>query len=144
LTATIGRLGNQQPTGPHAVAGLARRHDHGNNFTANHFPKKISFRDMALSRAFVREPATNGVIERLFRTLKGQAIHGHVFQTINAVCDAVRYNADWLIEKNGYRSLLDTRAVCLEHVPVERAHSTRSSLLIFDHLYPFKRFRLNG
>ena len=32
----------------------------------------------------------------------------------------------------------------LEHVPFERAHSTRSSLLIFDHLNPFKRFRLNG
>src|SRR3712207_5204860 len=58
---------------------------------------------------FVGEPQTNGVIERLFRTLKEQAIHGRIFRTIDDVRDAVRafvarYNAEWLIEKNGHRS----------------------------------------
>jgi len=32
----------------------------------------------------------------------------------------------------------------LEHIPFERAHHTRFSLLFFDHLYPIKRFRLIG
>ncbi len=31
----------------------------------------------------------NGVIERLFRTLKEQAIHGRIFQTIDEVRDAI-------------------------------------------------------
>jgi len=51
----------------------------------------------------------NGVIERLFRTLKEQVVHGRVFRTIDEVRDAIRtfvtrYNAAWLIEKNGHRS----------------------------------------
>jgi hypothetical protein len=51
----------------------------------------------------------NGVIERLFRTLKEQVVHGRIFQTIDEVRDAVRafvvrYNAEWLIENvNGGR-----------------------------------------
>ena len=61
----------------------------------------------------------NGVIERLFRTLKEQVVHGRVFRTIDEVRDAIRtfvtrYNAEWLIGKNGHRSPLDARAAWLE------------------------------
>src|SRR6187397_1410033 len=70
---------------------------------------------MTPSYAFVGEPETNGVIERFFRTLKEQIVHGRIYQTIDEVRDAVRdfvarYNAEWLIEKNGLRSPDDTRA----------------------------------
>ena len=42
-------------------------------------------------------------------------MHGRIYQTIDEVRDAVRafaarYNAEWLIEKNGHRSPLDMRA----------------------------------
>ena len=99
--------------------GLALRHDHGSNFMADHFQKQARFWGISPSYAFVGEPETNGVIERLFRTLKEQAIHGRVFQTIDEVRDAVRaftasYNAEWLVEKNGYRSPLDARAAWLD------------------------------
>jgi hypothetical protein len=62
----------------------------------------------------------DGVIQRLFRTLKGQIVHGRVCQTIDVVRDAVRavaarYNATWLIAKNGFRSPLDARAAWLGH-----------------------------
>lgn len=102
-----------------AARGLALRHDHGSNFMADHFQKQIRFWGVSPSYAFVGEPETNGVIERLFRTLKEQAIHGRIFQTIDEVRDAVRafatrYNAEWLIEKNGHRSPLDARAAWLE------------------------------
>ena len=102
-----------------AARGLALRHDHGSNFMADHFQKQIRFWGMAPSYAFVGEPETNGVIERLFRTLKEQAIHGRIFQTIDEVRDAIRtfvtrYNAEWLLEKNGHRSPLDARAAWLE------------------------------
>ncbi len=41
-------------------------------------------------------------------------MHGRIFQTIEEARDAVRvsvarYNAEWLIEKNGHRSPADKR-----------------------------------
>ena len=67
------------------------------------------------SYAFVGEPEANDVIERFFRTLKEQVVHGQIYQTVEEVRDAVRdfiarYNAECLIEKNGLRSPCDTRA----------------------------------
>ena len=46
---------------------------------------------------------------------KAQIVHGRIYQTIEDVRDAVRnfvarYNAEWLIEKNGLRSPSDARA----------------------------------
>ena len=66
---------------------------------ADVFQKQMRFWGVAPSYAFVREPETNCVIERLFRTLKEQAIHGRIFQTIDEVRDAARafvarYNAE--------------------------------------------------
>ena len=83
---------------------------------ADHFQQQIRFWGIAPSPAFVAEPETNGVIERLFRTLKEQIVHGRIFQSIAEVRDAVRafvarYNAEWLVEKNGYRSPAQMRAV---------------------------------
>jgi putative transposase len=105
--------------GAGAARGLALRHDHGSNFMADHFQKQVKFWGIAPSYAFVAEPETNGVIERLFRTLKEQAIHGRIFRTIEDVRAAVRdfvarYNAEWLIEKNGYRSPAQMRAAWQE------------------------------
>jgi putative transposase len=102
-----------------AARGLALRHDHGSAFMADHLQKQIQFWGVSPSYAFVGEPETNGVIERLFRTLKEQVVHGRIFRTIDEVRDAVRafvarYNAEWLIEKNGHRSPLDARAAWLE------------------------------
>lgn len=101
--------------GADAARGLALRHDHGSNFMSDAFQKQTRFWGMKPSYAFVAEPETNGVIERLFRTLKEQIVHGRIFQTIEEVRDAVRtfvarYNAEWLIEKNGYRSPAHMRA----------------------------------
>jgi putative transposase len=92
-----------------AVRGLALRHDHGSNFMSDAFQRQIRFWGISPSYAFVGEPETNGVIERLFRTLKEQIVHGRIFQTVDEVRNAVRafvarYNAEWLIEKNGHRS----------------------------------------
>jgi putative transposase len=105
--------------GAGTARGLALRHDHGSNFLADVFQKQIKFWGMAPSYAFVGEPETNGVIERLFRTLKEQVVHGRIFQTIEEVRDAARafvtrYNAEWLIEKNGHRSPDAMRAAWIE------------------------------
>src|SRR6185295_18261636 len=106
---------------PSAARGVALRHDHGSAFLAEHFHNQIRFWGMTPSYAFVGEPETNGVIERFFRTLKEQIVHGRIYQTIDEVRDAVRdfvarYNAEWLIAKNGLRSPSDTRAAWYETV----------------------------
>jgi putative transposase len=92
-----------------AARGLAPRHDHGSAFMADVFRKRVRFWGIAPSYASVGEPGTNGVIERLFRTLKEQVVHGRIFQTIDEVRDTVRSfvarcTAEWLIGKNGHRS----------------------------------------
>ncbi len=99
---------------PGAARGLALRQDHGSNFMAEHFQKQIRSWGIAPSYAFVGEPQTNGVIESFFRTFKEQVVHGRIYQTIDDVRDAVRafvtrYNDQWLIEKNDYRSPNDAR-----------------------------------
>jgi len=97
------------------------RHDHGSAFMAEHFHNQIRFWGMSPSYAFVAEPQTNGVVERFFRTLKEQIVHGRIYQTIDEVRDAVcafidRYNGEWLIEKNGLRSPSDARAAWYQAV----------------------------
>ncbi len=47
--------------------------------------------------------------ERFNRTLKEQVSHGRVYRNLNELQDAVRqfvdrYNAQWLVEKNGFPS----------------------------------------
>ena len=49
---------------PSAARGVALRHDHGSAFLAEHFHNQIRFWGMTPSYVFVREPETNGVIER--------------------------------------------------------------------------------
>lgn len=92
--------------GRDAARGLALRHDHGSAFMSEDFQRQVKAWGMTPSYAFVAQPETNGVIERLFRTFKEQVVHGRIFQTIEEIRDAVRtfvarYNTEWLVEKNG-------------------------------------------
>jgi putative transposase len=92
--------------GRDAARGLALRHDHGSAFMSEDFQRQVKAWGMTPSYAFVAQPETNGVIERLFRTFKEQVVYGRIFQTIEEVRDAVRefvarYNTEWLVEKNG-------------------------------------------
>ena len=91
------------------AVGLSVRMDHGSQYTADHFRGQIKHWGMTESYAFVSEPETNGVAERFFRTLKEQVIYGRIFRNAEEVRKAVaefvkRYNAWWLVEKQGYLS----------------------------------------
>jgi hypothetical protein len=71
--------------------------------------RKLRFWGITPSFAFVAEPGTNGVAERFIRTLKEQAVYARIFRTAAEVGAAVEefvrhYNAQWLVEKNGFRS----------------------------------------
>jgi putative transposase len=101
--------------GAGAARGLALRHDHGSNFLADVFQKQIKFWGMAPSYAFVGEPETNGVIERLFRTLKENFLWVQTFDTIEELRRGLQdfvahYNATWLVARHGYRTPDQIRA----------------------------------
>jgi len=98
--------------------GVALRMDHGTQYLSDHFLNQIHYWGLAASFAFVAEPETNGIAERFNRTLKEQAIYGHVFNDIEEVRIAVRifvenYNEMWQIEKLGFLSPRQARKAWL-------------------------------
>lgn len=108
LTLIFGRLTQD------IARGLSLRMDHGCQYTSDHFLQQARYFGLAASFAFVRQPQTNGVAERFFRTLQEQAIHGRTFRDAAEVHAAVadfvqRYNATWRLEKLNYRSPLEAR-----------------------------------
>jgi putative transposase len=101
-------------TGADAGHGLKLRMDHGTLYTADDFINQVKFWGIAPSFAFVAEPQTNGVAERFNRTLKEQAIYGHIFKNVEEVRVSVnafadRYNRHWRLEKLGFMSPLEAR-----------------------------------
>ena len=101
-------------TGAEAGRGLTLRMDHGTQYTADDFINQVKFWGVTPSFAYVAEPQTNGVAERFNRTLKEQAIHGHIFRNVEEVRIAVtefkeRYNQHWRLEKMGYMSPREAR-----------------------------------
>ena len=101
------------------LAGRRRRPwagaSHGSRqYLSDHFLKQIRYWGIHPSFGFVEEPETNGVAERWNRTLKEQAIHGRIFQNLEAVRAAVadfveRYNQTWRLEKLGYQTPIEAR-----------------------------------
>ena len=94
--------------------GLALRMDHGSQYTSDRFQQQIKAWGIAPSFAFLKEPETNGVSERFFRTLKEQTIYGRIFENAVELRQVVgefieRYNRQWRLEKNGYRTPYEMR-----------------------------------
>lgn len=92
-----------------AVArGLAVRHDHGSQCMSNHFQKELAFLGAESSPAFIRSPEGNGCAERFIRTLKENLLWVRTFNTVEELRQALldfreTYNANWLIERHGFR-----------------------------------------
>jgi len=92
-----------------AGTGIDIRHDWGPQYTAGDFRKELDFLGLGNSPGFVHEPETNGVIERFFRTLKEECLWVTDFESVEQARKIVSqwmemYNAEWLIERNGYRA----------------------------------------
>jgi transposase InsO family protein len=89
--------------------------DHGTQYLSDHFVHQVRFWGITPSFAFVAEPETNGVAERLIRTLKEQPIYDRMFRTTAEAWAAIvtfvtAYNEHRLIEKDGCRIPAQTRS----------------------------------
>lgn len=94
---------------PRIARGVVLRHDHGPQFVAHAYQEELRFLGITSSPTYVREPEGNGCAERFIRTLKEQLLWLTRFETIDELNGALRafrerYNAQWLIERHGYRS----------------------------------------
>lgn len=95
--------------GKDVAAGLSLRHDHGTQYMSHDFQNEIRWLGMMSSPAFVRAPEGNGCAERFIRTLKENLLWVRTFETVEDLRQALlafqrRYNEEWLIQRNGYRS----------------------------------------
>lgn len=99
--------------------GLKLRIDHGSQFLSDGFVNQAHYWGINISKGFVREPETNGVIERFHRTFKEQIIHGRQYHNLEDLRRAVsifiaKYNEYWLLEKLNYCSPLEARRLYVE------------------------------
>jgi len=59
--------------------GLKMRHDHGSVFASELFQEELRVLGVGSSPTFVRQPKTNGCVERFIRTLKEQVLWVNYF-----------------------------------------------------------------
>lgn len=109
-----------------AARGVALRHDHGTQYTSDDFQAELRFLGIQTSPAFVREPETNGVAERFFRTLKEQVIYGRVYRNVSELRDAIgqfvqTYNHHWTLDKLNYLSPVEARIVWMRSYELKAA-----------------------
>lgn len=103
--------------------GLKLRIDNGSQYTSDYFFEQVKYAGVETSFGLVRQPETNGVIERFHRTLKEQILDGRAFKNADEVRDAVGqfvelYNDQWLVAKRDYQSPREAR---LKHKAREAA-----------------------
>lgn len=102
-----------------AARGLKLRVDHGSQFLSEGFINQAHYLGIGISKGFVREPETNGVIERFHRTFKEQIVHGRQYHSAEDFRKEVgafisNYNAGWLLEKLDYHSPREARRLYTE------------------------------
>src|SRR5262249_24635712 len=90
------------------------RHDWGSQYTANTFVNEIKWWGLPAAPAFVGEPECNGCAERFMRTLKEQCLYLHQFRDLEEAREIIgafiaRYNAEWIVERLGYRTPAQAR-----------------------------------
>ena len=83
--------------------------DHGSQYLSEHFVNQVRYWGFKHSFAFVERPSTNWVGQLFSLTLNEPAIYEAIFRNIEEVRRAVGkfvqdYNAQWRLEKNGFRS----------------------------------------
>lgn len=107
--------------GQDAARGLSLRMDHGCQYTSDHFLNQIAYWGIAQSFSFVAEPQCNGIAERFIKTLKQQAIYGHIFRDAQEVHASVakfvrEYNHQWRIERLKFLTPKEARNMALNQV----------------------------
>ena len=99
--ACIARFGTLRPEGATPVV----RSDNGLIFQSRRF--RAALRDYRLRQEFITPytPEQNGMIERFFRSLKGECVWQHVFADFTEARRAIREWICWYNEERPHQSL---------------------------------------
>ena len=94
--------------------GLQLRMDHGSQYRSDYTQKELEYLGIQASMAYVKEPETNGVVERFNRTLKEQVVDGVYYRNVQEVRESIdrfvkKYNEAWILSKIGYMSPVEAR-----------------------------------
>ena len=96
------------------------RHDNGTQFTSDHYRSVAKALDIVLSRTAYRHPDGNAFIERMFRTLKEEAIWPNEFDNYHQALLAILawiedYNSERPHASLGERTPAEARAEAAQH-----------------------------
>lgn len=88
---------------------LQLRSDHGSQYDSADFMNEMAFLGLKMSKAYVRSPECNGVIERFHRTLEEQVFQINSFETLAQANEIIttfikNYNNDWIMHRLKYCS----------------------------------------
>lgn len=83
---------------------LQLRSDHGSQYDSADFMNEMNFLGLEMSKAFVRSPECNGIIERFHRTLNEQVFAVSSFTSLEEANKAIKefienYNQDWILHR---------------------------------------------
>mgnify|MGYP000853074173 FL=1 len=93
---------------------LRLRSDHGSQYDSADFMNEMKFLGLEMSKAFVRSPECNGMIERFHRTLEEQVLQVDTFSSFGEAHEVIGqfisdYNSDWIFHRLDYCSPLEYR-----------------------------------
>jgi len=93
---------------------LQLRSDHGSQYDSADFMNEMKFLGLEMSKAFVRSPECNGIIERFHRTLEEQVLQTETFSSFEEAYNSINqfingYNTDWIFHRLDYCSPVEYR-----------------------------------
>lgn len=95
---------------------LKLRSDHGSQYDSTDFMNEMNYLGLGMSKAYVRSPECNGIIERFHRTLNEQVFAVNTFVSLDEACQEIKkfienYNQDWIIHRLNCCSPLEYRKI---------------------------------
>lgn len=93
---------------------LQLRSDHGSQYDSADFMNEMKFLGIEMSKAFVRSPQCNGIIERFHRTLEEQVLQVEAFTSFEKAHYSINqfinnYNKEWILHRLDYSSPVEYR-----------------------------------
>ena len=88
--------------------------EHGSQYDSADFMNEMKFLGLEMSKAFVRSPQCNGIIERFHRTLEEQVLQTETFSSFEEAYNSINqfindYNTDWIFHRLEYCSPVEYR-----------------------------------
>lgn len=105
---------------------LQLRSDHGTQYESRDFLNEMRFLGLELSKAYVRSPECNGIIERFHRTLNEQTFQVNNYESLKQAKKGIKtfidnYNNHWMLHKFNGSSPVEARMKYQLEIPEKAA-----------------------